>query len=70
MLPAVFIDSADLISGTGGIAAAIAIGAFLGQGWAVFGSTSEETRRRRTTLGGLAGLIAISGLILVSMGAR
>jgi hypothetical protein len=70
VLPVAFISSSSLISGAGGLAAAIAIGAFLGQGWAVFGSTSEETRRRRTTTGGLAGLIAIIGLILVSMGAR
>lgn len=70
MLPAVLISPTNLISGAGGLAAAIAIGAFLAQAGAVFVASSEESRRRRTAAGGLAGLVVMIGLILYSKSGR
>ena len=67
MLPVAFLFTAEgLLSITGGLAAAIAVGAFMGQVFAVLGSSSEEVRRRRTALGGLAGAVVLIGLLLVS----
>jgi hypothetical protein len=66
MLPAAFISFQSLTSGVGGLAAAIAIGAFIGQALTALGPTSEQERRRYIAVGGLAGLTAMSGLILLS----
>jgi hypothetical protein len=70
VLPVAFLSPAGLLTGAGGFAAAIAIGAFLGQASAVLKSTSEDDRRRITAEGGLAGLIVMIGLILVSLSGR
>jgi hypothetical protein len=70
VLPVAFATPTELFLGAGGFAAAIAIGAFFGQVFAVLKSDSEEDRRRRTAETGLGGLIVIIGLILVSMIAR
>ncbi|MBS1884724.1 MAG: hypothetical protein JSS97_17385 [Actinobacteria bacterium] len=71
MLPVAFLFTPDgLLSVSGGFAAAIAIGAFFGQATAEFGAASEEARRRRTVEGGLAAVIVVIGLILVSIGWR
>jgi hypothetical protein len=56
----------EVLSVTGGIAAAIAIGAFGGQAVAVLFSSPDHSRRRQTAVGGLIGLLAIIGLILLS----
>lgn len=66
MLPAAFISLSNLTSVVGGLAAAIAIGAFIGQALTVLGARSEQERRRYIAVGGLAGLMAMSGLILLS----
>jgi hypothetical protein len=55
-----------LFSATGGLAAAIAVGAFLGQVDAIAHGSPEEDRRRRTAFGGLAGAIVLIGLFLLS----
>jgi hypothetical protein len=68
VLPVAFLTPAELFSAAGGLAAAIAIGAFFGQGHAVLISASEEGRRRRAAVGGLAGLIVMIGLFLYSVG--
>jgi hypothetical protein len=57
----------DLFSGSGGIAAAIAIGAFLGQLGAVMASRSDEDRRLHTAIGGFIGFVVMIGLILFSV---
>jgi hypothetical protein len=56
----------SLFSATGGLAAAIAVGAFFGQVDAIVHRSSDEDRRRRTAFGGLAGAIILIGLFLVS----
>jgi hypothetical protein len=66
VLPVAFLSPNGLLTGAGGLAAAIAIGAFFGQARAVFASSTEEDRRRSTAAGGLAGLAVIIGLILYS----
>jgi hypothetical protein len=67
VLSAVFLSSRQsLFSGAGGIAAAIAIGAFIGQAIGSFFPSSEIKRRRYTAVGGLIGLVLIIGLILYS----
>jgi hypothetical protein len=71
VLPVAFLlTPEDLFSGAGGIAAAIAIGAFAGQALAVVFSLPEHQRHRKTALGGLAGLLVMIGLILLSAKAR
>ena len=70
MLPVAFYSPTELFLGAGGLAAAIAIGAFFGQVAAVLAFDSDERRRRRTAEGGLGGLIVMIGLILASMGTR
>jgi hypothetical protein len=70
VLPVAFLTPQELLSGAGGFAAAIAVGAFLGQVQAIASSASEEERRKATALGGLAGLLAIIGLILFSISWR
>jgi len=56
----------DLVSGAGGIAAAIAIGAFIGQAFTGFRPASEQKRRRDIAIGGLTGLALLIGLFLWS----
>jgi hypothetical protein len=56
----------ELTSVAGGIAAAIAVGAFLGQTLTTFGSASDRRRRRATGVGGLFGLGIMIGFILLS----
>jgi hypothetical protein len=71
MVPPAFFPTPDeLFSGAGGIAAAIAIGAFIGQALSVLATTSEQRRYRHTALGGLAGLLTMIGLILLSVNGR
>jgi len=71
VLPVAFlIGSESLFSGAGGIAAAIAIGAFAGQALSVIGSSPERQRRRQTTFAGLIGLAVMIGLILLSANGR
>jgi hypothetical protein len=64
---ALFYSPQDLVSAAGGLAAAIAIGAFLGQVRAIGRSLSEEDRRRTIALGGLVGAFVLIGLFLVSV---
>jgi hypothetical protein len=70
VLPAIFLSPDELFSGAGGIAAAIAIGAFAGQALSVLTSVPEAARRRKTALGGLGGLIVMTGLIFLSANGR
>ncbi|HEY2055180.1 MAG TPA: hypothetical protein VGH14_14710 [Solirubrobacterales bacterium] len=67
MLPASFIPAQDLTSGAGGIAAAIAIGAFIGQVLGTLRPASDLRRRRFIAAGGLIGLALMIGLILLSI---
>ena len=68
MLPVAFLFTPqDLFSAAGGLAAAIAVGAFIGQVRAIADGSSDEDRRRRTAVGGLAGVIVLIGLFLVSI---
>jgi hypothetical protein len=64
VLPAAFLTVGDLTSIVGGLAAAMAIGAFIGQAWASFLPMTEIERRRFIAVGGLAGLMMMSGLFL------
>jgi hypothetical protein len=71
VLPVAFLFTReDLFSGAGGLAAAIAIGAFVGQALAIARSKPEARRRRETAASGLAGLIVMIGLILLSASGR
>ena len=68
VLPVAFLYTPqDLVSAAGGLAAAIAIGAFFGQVRAIGKSLSDEDRRRKTAIGGLAGAVVLIGLFLVSI---
>jgi hypothetical protein len=67
VLPAALLFATeDLISGAGGFAAAIAIGAFLGQVIAVVGAFGNVRRREAIAVGGIIGLVTMTGLILLS----
>jgi hypothetical protein len=70
VLPVAFLTPEFLFSATGGLAPAIAIGGFLGQGLAIARSASDSARRRETAMGGVGGLIVFIGLILFSAGGR
>lgn len=63
---ALLLTSAGLLAVTGGLAAAIAVGAFFGQVLAIAKRSSDEGRRGRTALGGVAGALILIGLLLVS----
>jgi len=68
VLPAAFLISPDhLFSGAGGFAAAIAVGAFLGQVRAVATSMTNNERRDVIAVGGLIGLLTMIGFILLSV---
>jgi hypothetical protein len=70
VLPAAYLFTReDLLAVTGGIAAAIGIGAFAGQAVAVLLGSSDQGRRRRTAAGGLFGLMVMIGLIQLSASA-
>jgi hypothetical protein len=66
VLPALFISFQDATTGAGGFAAAIAIGAFLGQAFTAFRPGPDHKRRRDTAVGGFAGFAAMIGLFLLS----
>jgi hypothetical protein len=66
VLPVAFIKSDTATSITGGLAAAIAVGAFIGQALAVAASATEDERREAIALGGSIGFLAMIGLILLS----
>jgi hypothetical protein len=67
MLPVAFLISPDhLFSGAGGFAAAIAVGAFIGQARSGFQPVTEEERRRDIAVGGFLGLALLIALILFS----
>jgi hypothetical protein len=67
---ALLISSTNLLTGAGGFAAAIAIGAFIGQGLDILSPSSELVRRRRTAIGGLFGMTLMIGLLLLSAKGR
>jgi hypothetical protein len=66
VLPASFLSPDTATSITGGLAAAIAVGAFIGQALAVVASATDAERREAIALGGFIGLLAMIGLILLS----
>jgi hypothetical protein len=70
VLPAVFISTQHLTSIAGGVAAAIAVGAFIGQVLSVAMSSTDRARRELIAIGGLIGLITMFGLILYSAKSR
>jgi hypothetical protein len=66
VLPVAFIPIQELTSAVGGVAAAIAIGAFLGQTLAVVVSMDDRQRREVIAVGGVTGLLLMIGFILLS----
>jgi hypothetical protein len=66
VLPVAFISLGDLTSVAGGLAASIAIGAFLGQALAVAKAATDEQRRELIVSGGLFGFLAMIGFVLLS----
>ena len=70
MLPVAFVSVQNLTSLTGGLAAAIAVGAFIGQVLSVAMSSTEGARREAIATGGLIGLLVMIGLILYSAKSR
>jgi hypothetical protein len=66
VLPVAFISTQALSSLVGGVAAAIAIGAFIGQTLAVVASMDDRQRREAIAVGGLTGLLLMIGFILIS----
>jgi hypothetical protein len=66
VLPVAFFSVQELLSGAGGFAAAIAIGAFIGQARSGFSPSTDQERRRDMAVGGFIGLAALIGLILYS----
>jgi hypothetical protein len=67
VLPVALVSIQDVTSTAGGIAAAVAIGAFIGQPLTSFAPASDRRRRRDTAIGGFAGLAAMIALILLSV---
>jgi hypothetical protein len=67
VLPVAFLFTReDIYSGAGGMAAAIAIGAFAGQAISILLALPDQGRRRKTAIGGVFGLAIMIGLILLS----
>jgi hypothetical protein len=69
VLPVAYLTS-ELISAVGGVAAAMAIGVFLGQALPSSIKGSDEVRRRNTAVGGSITVTVMSGLILYSFFSR
>jgi F0F1-type ATP synthase membrane subunit c/vacuolar-type H+-ATPase subunit K len=67
VLTAVIFTPAGLFSGAGGFAAAIAIGAFVGQALDAVRPRSDLRRRRFIAAGGLIGFVGMIGLLLLSV---
>jgi hypothetical protein len=68
VLPAAFLFTReDLFSGAGGLAAAIAVGAFAGQAVSILLDLPDHARHRQTAFGGLFGFVVMIGLILFSL---
>lgn len=66
MLPVAFSSIPTLTSIAGGLAAAIAVGAFIGQSLSLFEPTTELERRRYIALGGFLGMALLIALFLFS----
>lgn len=66
MLPAAFTSVNDLTSFVGGLAAAIAVGAFIGQALETINPGSDLRRRRFIAIGDFTGFLVLIGLILFS----
>jgi hypothetical protein len=66
VLPVAFLTFQDVAPLVGGLAAAIAVGAFIGQARSGFWNVSEQERRRDTAIGGFIGLALVIGLFLFS----
>jgi hypothetical protein len=69
VLPVAYLTS-EVISGAGGLAAAMALGVFAGQILPSSISGSEARRRRNTAAGGLIAIGVMIGLFLLSNSAR
>jgi hypothetical protein len=69
VLPVAFLTS-ELISAVGGVAAAMAIGVFLGQALPSSIKGSDEVRRRNTAVAGSIAGTVMSGLILYTLFSR
>ncbi|HJZ37850.1 MAG TPA: hypothetical protein VJ204_16390 [Solirubrobacterales bacterium] len=66
MLPVAFSSVSTLTSIAGGLAASIAVGAFIGQSLSLFRPTTELERRRYIALGGFLGMALLIALFLFS----
>jgi hypothetical protein len=66
VLPVAFSSVSTLTSIAGGLAASIAIGAFIGQSFSLFRPTTELERRRYIAVGGFLGLAFLIALFLFS----
>jgi hypothetical protein len=66
VLPVAFSSITTLTSIAGGFAAAIAVGAFVGQSLTLFRPTTELERRRYIAVGGFLGLALLIALFLFS----
>jgi hypothetical protein len=64
--PAAFLSVQELTSLAGGFAAAIAVGAFIGQSISVLRPTTDRERLRYIAAGGFFGLAVLIGLFLFS----
>jgi len=66
VLPVAFSSVSTLTSIAGGLAASIAVGAFIGQSLSLFRPTTELERRRYIALGGFLGMALLIALFLFS----
>jgi hypothetical protein len=69
VLPVALISS-EIISAVGGVAAAMALGVFVGQALPSSIKGSDEVRRRNTAVAGSASIAFMTGLILYSFFTR
>jgi hypothetical protein len=67
VLRVAFLTPTDLFTGAGGLAAAIAVGGFLGQVIAIALLASDQERREITAFGGCFGFLTMIGLIVLSV---
>lgn len=58
----------DFATGAGGIAATVAVGAFVGQIYPGLSEAPDARVRRDAVIGGIAGLIVAAGWIVLSAG--